>query len=76
MLLYCHCTAVYCRCTAAAAVVQFCVETMMHLTCTNMPVEQIDNALTEVSRGQGWYSQLENACRPLQTHTHITELIL
>lgn len=25
-----------------------CVETMMHLTCTNMPVEKIDSALTEV----------------------------
>ncbi|KAL3621577.1 Methylenetetrahydrofolate reductase 2 [Castilleja foliolosa] len=25
-----------------------CVETMMHLTCTNMPVEEIDNALTTI----------------------------
>jgi hypothetical protein len=27
---------------------QFGVETMMHLTCTNMPVEALDNALAEV----------------------------
>jgi Methylenetetrahydrofolate reductase len=27
---------------------QFCVETMMHLTCTNMPMEKLDNALAEV----------------------------
>ncbi|CAA2996623.1 probable methylenetetrahydrofolate reductase [Olea europaea subsp. europaea] len=25
-----------------------CVETMMHLTCTNMPVEKIDNALSTI----------------------------
>lgn len=25
-----------------------CVETMMHLTCTNMPVEKIDHALTTI----------------------------
>eukprot|EP00882_Tetradesmus_deserticola_P021502 GHRQ01023275.1.p2 GENE.GHRQ01023275.1~~GHRQ01023275.1.p2 ORF type:complete len:259 (+),score=110.45 GHRQ01023275.1:82-777(+) len=28
----------------------FCVETMMHLTCTNMPVEALDNALNEVRK--------------------------
>lgn len=28
----------------------FCVETMMHLTCTNMPVEKLDNALAEVKK--------------------------
>lgn len=32
-----------CRCC-----LQFCVETMMHLTCTNMPVEKLDHALAEV----------------------------
>ncbi|KAH6768274.1 methylenetetrahydrofolate reductase 2 [Perilla frutescens var. frutescens] len=29
-----------------------CVETMMHLTCTNMPVEKIDHALTTI-KGNG-----------------------
>lgn len=29
-------------------VLQVCVETMMHLTCTNMPVEKIDDALTTI----------------------------
>lgn len=28
----------------------FCVETMMHLTCTNMPVDSLDNALVEVKK--------------------------
>lgn len=28
--------------------VQICVETMMHLTCTNMPVEKLDDALDNV----------------------------
>eukprot|EP00878_Enallax_costatus_P001814 GHUV01001972.1.p1 GENE.GHUV01001972.1~~GHUV01001972.1.p1 ORF type:complete len:597 (+),score=135.37 GHUV01001972.1:253-2043(+) len=28
----------------------FCVETMMHLTCTNMPMEKLDHALTEVRK--------------------------
>jgi len=27
---------------------QVCVETMMHLTCTNMPVEKIDHALETI----------------------------
>ncbi|CAD7703090.1 unnamed protein product [Ostreobium quekettii] len=27
-----------------------CVETMMHLTCTNMPVEKLNNALKEVKK--------------------------
>ncbi|GMH43579.1 hypothetical protein BSKO_11501 [Bryopsis sp. KO-2023] len=27
-----------------------CIETMMHLTCTNMPVEKLDNALNEVKK--------------------------
>ena len=27
---------------------QICVETMMHLTCTNMPVEKIDHALDTI----------------------------
>ena len=27
---------------------QICVETMMHLTCTNMPVEKLEEALTKV----------------------------
>lgn len=27
---------------------QICVETMMHLTCTNMPVEKIDHALNTI----------------------------
>lgn len=27
---------------------QVCVETMMHLTCTNMQVEKLESALTEV----------------------------
>ena len=30
------------------------VETMMHLTCTNMPVEQLDDALDKVSIGVVW----------------------
>ncbi len=29
-------------------VLQVCVETMMHLTCTNMPVEKLESALKEV----------------------------
>ena len=28
-----------------------CVETMMHLTCTNMPVEKLEQALKEVRGG-------------------------
>lgn len=33
---------------------QVCVETMMHLTCTNMPVEKLESALKEVrARGLG-----------------------
>ncbi|MCL7031391.1 hypothetical protein MKW94_021456 [Papaver nudicaule] len=31
---------------------QICVETMMHLTCTNMPVESIDQALNSI-KGNG-----------------------
>ena len=27
---------------------QVCVETMMHLTCTNMPVSELENALDKV----------------------------
>ncbi len=30
------------------AYLQICVETMMHLTCTNMPVESLESALKEV----------------------------
>jgi len=30
-----------------------CVETMMHLTCTNMPVDKISSALEEVSNQGG-----------------------
>ncbi|EFJ44235.1 hypothetical protein VOLCADRAFT_95450 [Volvox carteri f. nagariensis] len=29
---------------------QVCVETMMHLTCTNMPVEKLESALLEVKK--------------------------
>lgn len=29
-------------------ILQICVETMMHLTCTNMPVEKINHALDTV----------------------------
>lgn len=29
---------------------QVCVETMMHLTCTNMPVEKLESALKEVKK--------------------------
>lgn len=29
---------------------QICVDTMMHLTCTNMPVESLGSALTEVKK--------------------------
>jgi methylenetetrahydrofolate reductase (NADPH) len=32
----------------ACPVFQVCVETMMHLTCTNMPVEKIDHALETI----------------------------
>lgn len=32
----------------AAGVTQICVETMMHLTCTNMPIEKLESALKEV----------------------------
>ena len=28
---------------------QVCVETMMHLTCTNMPQSELENALDKVS---------------------------
>lgn len=28
---------------------QVCVETMMHLTCTNMPQEKLEDALTKVT---------------------------
>ena len=28
---------------------QVCVETMMHLTCTNMPVSELENALDKVA---------------------------
>ncbi|GFH28690.1 methylenetetrahydrofolate reductase [Haematococcus lacustris] len=30
-----------------------CVETMMHLTCTNMPLEKLDSALAEVGTWMG-----------------------
>ncbi len=33
------------------------VETMMHLTCTNMPVEKLEAALKEVGRTRRWASQ-------------------
>lgn len=35
---------------APVTVTQICVETMMHLTCTNMPQEKLEEALTKVSR--------------------------
>jgi hypothetical protein len=47
--------AAYCCCCVMLRVLlmwqQFCVETMMHLTCTNMPVEKLDHALAEVRMG-------------------------
>ena len=33
----------------SAPLVQVCVETMMHLTCTNMPVSELENALDKVA---------------------------
>jgi len=38
------------------------VETMMHLTCTNMPVEQLDDALDKVREGEGEEVGLACAC--------------
>lgn len=39
-----------CHPWCASLLLQFCVETMMHLTCTNMPVDKLDNALEEVKK--------------------------
>ena len=33
------------------------VETMMHLTCTNMPAEKVDEALA-ACKDDGWYTLL------------------
>ena len=38
------------------------VETMMHLTCTNMPVEKLKEALTKVSGGGGMMERRTAAC--------------
>lgn len=41
------------RCVVPHCIIrQICVETMMHLTCTNMPVEKLEQALHDV-RGRG-----------------------
>ena len=34
--------------TVPPSYVQVCVETMMHLTCTNMPETELENALDKV----------------------------
>lgn len=45
------------------------VETMMHLTCTNMPVEQLNDALDKVRGGSGgqkrvWMRAHVGSCPP------------
>ena len=44
----CRRTAALCAASDEYKAVQVCVETMMHLTCTNMPAAKLDEALGKV----------------------------